>query len=74
MARDEQHAVYTQRQRCGCVVEVKQIRQLLSSLLFLIHCPRAYVLKRRYGEEGSKERERGEEPPTEREEGGNGKW
>jgi hypothetical protein len=60
MAGDEQHAVPTQQERCGCVVKVKQIRQLLSSPLFslLLHYPRAYVLKRRYGEEGRKERER----------------
>ena len=44
----------------------------LFSSLFLLHCPRAYVLKRRYGEEGRKERERGKKPPIEREEVGNG--
>ena len=68
MAGDEQHAVSTQQQRCGCVVKVKQIRQLLSSPLFCYTIPVLMYLRE---DTGRREGERGEEPPTKR---GNGKW
>lgn len=58
MAGDEQHAVSAQQERCGCVVKVKQIRQLLSSLLFCSTVPMLMYLREDTGRrEGRRERE-----------------